>query len=152
MSDPQSKNKKRVWNFFCFFSPPREPPRGQYPLDCLLPFSGSISPPLSLALSFSLSLPSRTKSARECSDERTQTPPLPWFFRRAHVSRRERERDKERRENEFSVTRSLSRYRLSLPLSPSTFSSEEERKHKKNKQIRKPKTNDTRVPWRRCGS
>jgi len=40
MSDPQSKNKKRVWNFFCFFSP--RSPRGNISTRFLLP-SGSIS-------------------------------------------------------------------------------------------------------------
>ena len=127
---PKARTRRECGIFFAFFLLP-ESHQGDNIHSIVFFPSWDQSPRLSLSRSLFLSFSSRTKSARECSDEITQTPPLPWFFRRAHVSRRERERDKERRENEFSVTRSLSRYRLSLPLSPSTFSPEEEREHKK---------------------
>ena len=125
------KQEQETGIFLLFFSShtPRERPQGDNIHSIASSLLG-INQSRSFFLSFSLFL--RGRRAPESALMKERTPPLQWFFRRAHVSgERERDKERQRRENEFSVTRSLSRYRLSLPLSPSTFSPEEEREHKK---------------------
>ena len=149
----QKQEQEESGIFFAFFLLAHQ--GATYPLDFFFPRDRSLSA-LSFSFSLSLSLPSsRTKSAREKFSEITQPslPPSGGFFRRARVSRREREikRDRGERMNSPSPDRYL--VTGSLCHSLQAHSPRTEREHtKKNKQIRKPKTNDTRVPWRRCGS
>ena len=128
---PKARTRRECGIFFAFFLLP-ESDQGDNIHSIVFFPSRDQSPPLSLSLFLSLFLFLRGRRAPESALMKERKPlPSGGSFDARTFQKREREIKRDRRENEFSVTRSLSRYRLSLPLSPSTFSPEEEREHKK---------------------